>query len=77
MVDVPPAEYNLVRLVVHLARCLYAEYGGGLSDIPFAREHMILVLTSDTTSPNAAHTTAIIPIIFLSCSGDFETTLSA
>ena len=28
--DVPPEVYKLVRLVVHLARCLYAEYGGGL-----------------------------------------------
>ena len=26
----PPEVYKLVRLVVHLARCLYAEYGGGL-----------------------------------------------
>ena len=30
VVDVPPEVYKLVRLVVHLARCLYAEYGGGL-----------------------------------------------
>ena len=30
LVDVPPEVYKLVRLVVHLARCLYAEYGGGL-----------------------------------------------
>ena len=30
LVDIPPAAYKLVRLVVHLARCLYAEYGGGL-----------------------------------------------
>ena len=29
-VDVPPEIYELVRLVVHLARCLYPEYGGGL-----------------------------------------------
>ena len=30
MVDVPPEVYKLVRLAVHLARCLYAECGGGL-----------------------------------------------
>ena len=30
VVDVPPAVDKLVRLVVHLARCLYAECGGGL-----------------------------------------------
>ena len=29
VVDVPPEVYELVRLVVHLASCLYAEYGGG------------------------------------------------
>ena len=30
MVDVPPEVYELVRLIVHLAGCLYAEYGDGL-----------------------------------------------
>ena len=30
VVDVPPEVYKVVRLVVHLARCLYVEYGGGL-----------------------------------------------
>ena len=30
VVDVPPEVYKLVRLVVHLARCLCAENGGGL-----------------------------------------------
>ena len=30
VVDVPPEVYKLVRLVLHLARCLYAECGGGL-----------------------------------------------
>ena len=30
VVDVPPEVYELVRLVVHLAHCLYAEYGVGL-----------------------------------------------
>ena len=30
VVDVSPEVYKLVRLVVHLARCLYAECGGGL-----------------------------------------------
>ena len=28
--DVPPEVYKLVRLVVHLPHCLYAENGGGL-----------------------------------------------
>ena len=44
------------------------------SGIPFARKHVISVLASDTVRPNATHTTAIIPIIFLSCSGDCKTT---
>ena len=30
VVDFFPEVYRLVRLVVHLARCLYAECGGGL-----------------------------------------------
>ena len=30
VVDVPPEVYKLVLLFVHLARCLDAEYGGGL-----------------------------------------------
>ena len=30
LVDVSPEVYKLVRLVVHPARCLYAECGGGL-----------------------------------------------
>ena len=44
------------------------------SGTPFARKHMISVLASDTVRPNAAHTTTINPIIFLSFSGDCETT---
>ena len=44
------------------------------SGIPFERKHMISVLASVTVRSNAAHTTTIIPIIFLSCSGDYETT---
>ena len=44
------------------------------SGIPFALKHMISVLASDTVRPKAAHTTTITPIIFLSCSGDLETT---
>ena len=44
------------------------------SGISFARKHMISVLASDTVRPNAAHTTTITFIIFLSCSGDCETT---
>ena len=42
--------------------------------IPFARKYMISVLASDTVRPNAANTTTISSIIFLSCSGDCETT---
>ena len=30
LVDVSPEVYKLVRLVVHLTHCLYAECGGGL-----------------------------------------------
>ena len=30
VVDVSSEVYELVRLVVHLTGCLYAEYGGGL-----------------------------------------------
>ena len=30
VVDVPLGVYELVGLIIHLARCLYAEYGGGL-----------------------------------------------
>ena len=40
MVDVPPELYKLIRLVVHLATCLYAEYDGGL-------EHPLRALTRD------------------------------
>ena len=29
VVDIPLEVYKLVRLVVHLGSCLYAEYGGG------------------------------------------------
>ena len=52
MVDVPPEVYKLVCLVVgvHLAHCLYAEYGGGLW-------HPLRV--SDMVRPNAAHTTTV------------------
>ena len=40
------------------------------SGIPFVCKHMISILASDTVRSNAAHTTTITPIIFLSCSGD-------
>ena len=56
VVDTPPEVYELVRLFVHLARCLYAEY-----DNPFVRKCMISVLASDTVRPNAAHTITITP----------------
>ena len=44
------------------------------SGILFARKHMISVLASDTVRPDAAHTTTITPMIFLSCLGDCQTT---
>ena len=44
------------------------------SGIPLVRKHMISVLASGTVRPNAAHTVTITTIIFLSCSGDCETT---
>ena len=71
VVDIPPEVHKLVRLVVHLGSFLNMAVG---SVIPFVRKHMISVLASDTVKPNAAHTTTIMPIIFLSCSGDCETT---
>ena len=40
VVDLPPEVYELVRVVVHLAHCLYAECGGGL-------RHPLRVLTHD------------------------------
>ena len=39
VVDVPPEVYELVRLVVHLARCLYAECGDGLRHPLRAHNH--------------------------------------
>ena len=36
MVDFPHEVYELVRLVVHLAGCLYVKYGGGLRHPPCA-----------------------------------------
>ena len=68
---VPPEVYELVRLVVQLSSCLYAEYGGGLRH-PFVRKHST-VLSSDTVRPNDTHTITISPIISLGCSGDCET----
>ena len=47
------------------------------SGIGFARKHMISVLATYTLRPNAAHTTTITPIIFLSFSGDSETTTAS
>ena len=38
-VDVPSEVYKLVRLIVHLARCLYAECGGGLRHLLRAETH--------------------------------------
>ena len=74
MVDVPHEVYELVRLVVHLpaASTLNIAVDSG---IPFMRKHMISVLVSDTLRRNTAHTITITPIIFLSFSSAFETTL--
>ena len=44
------------------------------STISFVHRHMISVLVPDTVRPNAAHTTSITPIIFVSCAGDCKTT---
>ena len=44
------------------------------SGIPFVRKQMISVSAFDTVRPNAAHTTTITLIIFLSFSGGCETT---
>ena len=75
MVGVPPEVYKLVRLMElytwPAASTLKMAVDSG---IPFASKHMISVLASDTVSPNAAHTTTITHIIFLSCSGDCVTT---
>ena len=64
-----PQVYELVRLVVHLAGCLFAGYYGGFFRHPPVPKHMISVLASDTVRPNAEHTITITPIIFLGCSG--------
>ena len=45
-----------------------------VSGIHFVSKHMISVLVSDTMTPKVAQTTMITPIIFLSCSGDCQTT---
>ena len=73
VVDVSSEVYYLDRLVVHVARCHTLDVAMD-SGIRFASKHMISILASDTVRPNAAHTTTITPIIFLSCSGDCETT---
>ena len=72
VVDIPRVIYELVRLVVHLARCLYAEYGGGLRQPLNAYTHD-LSLGLQFSRPNAAHATTITSNIFISCSGDCET----
>ena len=74
VVDVSPEVYKLVRRVVQLARCLCTLNVAVDSGTPFARKHMVSVLASATVKPNAAHTTTITFIIFLSCSGHLETT---
>ena len=73
MVDVSPEVYKLVRLLYTCpaASTLNVAVDSG---IPFARKHMISVLASDTMRLNAAHTTTITSMIFLSYSGDLETT---
>ena len=73
VVVVPPEVSELVRLVEiwSAASTLKMAVDSG---IPFVPKHMIPVLASDTVRPNAAHTTTITPIIFLSCSDICETT---
>ena len=70
---VPIEVYELVRLVVNLARCLYADVTGEYG-ITFVRKYIISVLVSDTVRLNAVYTTATTLIIFLSYSGNCETT---
>ena len=74
MADVPPEVYELVRLVVHLARYLYTPNMTVETGIPSVRKRMISVLASDMVRPNAAHMTTITPIIFRSYSGGCVTT---
>ena len=73
VVDIPRVVYELVRLVVHLVRCLYAEYGGGLRH-PLHAYTYDLSLGLQYSRPNAADTTTIPSNIFLSCSVYCETT---
>ena len=73
VVDVPPEVYEIVNLLVYLAGSLDAECGGGIRYPPCAQT-LISVLASETVRPNVTHTAMITTIIFLSCSGDFETT---
>ena len=73
VVDIPRVIYELVRLVVYLARYLYAEYGGGLRHPLHAYTHD-LSRRLQYSRLNAAHTTTITSNIFLTCSGDCETT---
>ena len=69
VVNVPSeALYELVRLAVHLAGCLYTLNLAMTFGIPFVRKHIVLVFASDMERPNAAHMTTITPIIFPSCS---------
>ena len=73
VVDVPPEVYEIVRLLVYLPGSLDAESESGIQH-PLVRKHMISVLASETVRPNAAHTVTITSIIFVICSGNFETT---
>ena len=69
-----PQVYELVRLVVHLAGCLYVGYGGFL-------RHPLRALTYDLNlslrygeAKRRAHVT---PIIFMSCAVKFQATLAS
>ena len=71
-----PQVYELVRLVVHLAGCLYVGYGGFL-------RHPLRALTYDLSlslrygeAKRRAHD-PITPIIFQSCSVKFQATLAS
>ena len=69
MVDIPPEVYKLILWFYTwpAASPLNMAVDPG---IRFVRKQIISVLASDTVKPNAAHTTTITPIIFLSYSGD-------
>ena len=76
VVDIPPEEYESFA-------CSYTWPAASklnvvaASGIPLVRKHIISVLSSETVRLNASHTVTITTTIFLSCSGDWETTAAS